>query len=286
LTAIDANESVFLDEDLLVIQRLQAALSNLLQKPQYWPSFQQAVFQGVNADVAVLTQWFSAKPFTLNDLPDDLKNRFMTKDGKQLVNVIPALNMSDIRQMDQFIAEVNSVSPNIAGRTVIEWGIGNIVLECFREAATIAFICIFILLWLNFRSVSTVILVFIPLLLATIFTFAIAKYFGITLNMANILVVPLIFGLGVDMGIHVVDRYRKSTSVEDMMVSGTTRAVIISGLTTVGTFFSLSFSPHKGAASIGFLLSIAITLLLLVTYIVLPALLSIFQSKKQAESLN
>jgi hypothetical protein len=94
--------------------------------------------------------------------------------------------------------------------------------------------------------------------------------------MANILVVPLIFGLGVDTGIHVVHRFTREGSVTQLFQTTTARAVLISALTTIGTFFSLSFSPHKGAASIGVLLSIAISMMLLVTFIVLPALLRIF----------
>ncbi|MGA0169514.1 MAG: MMPL family transporter, partial [Pseudomonadales bacterium] len=53
----------------------------------------------------------------------------------------------------------------------------------------------------------------------------------------------------------------------------THRAVIISGLTTCGTFFSLSFSPHGGAASIGLLLTLAISMLLIISLSVLPFLL-------------
>jgi len=132
---------------------------------------------------------------------------------------------------------------------------------------------------LNFRHVTTVILVFIPLFISIIFMFAIMKITGLTLNMANILVVPMIFGLGVDMGIHVVDEYKKCNNVDDLVVSHTTRAIVLSALTTVSSFVAMSFSPDKGSASIGLLLSISMLLLLAVTYIVLPALLAIFASK-------
>ncbi len=51
----------------------------------------------------------------------------------------------------------------------------------------------------------------------------------------------------------------------------------------IGTFFSLSFSPHKGAASIGLILSAAIAILMLVTFIVLPALLAVFEPMRSRE---
>ena len=73
------------------------------------------------------------------------------------------------------------------------------------------------------------------------------------LNMANILVIPLIFGLGVDNGIHVVERFRRSGAVSELMHSSTPLAVVLSTLTTIGTFAALTLSPHQGTASIGYL---------------------------------
>ncbi len=63
--------------------------------------------------------------------------------------------------------------------------------------------------------------------------------------------------------------------MNDVFESSTARAVLISALTTIGTFFSLSFSPHGGAASVGLLLCIAISLMLLATLVVLPAVLHV-----------
>ena len=98
---------------------------------------------------------------------------------------------------------------------------------------------------------------------------------GIPLNMASVLVLPLIFGLGVDNGIHMVERYRaERRGVEGFMKSSTPRAVLLSTLTTIGTFAALMISPHAGTASIGFLLTVAVGYLLLFTVFLLPLLLS------------
>jgi len=104
-----------------------------------------------------------------------------------------------------------------------------------------------------------------------IYTLGIAQVMGLSLNMANILMIPLVTGLGVDTGIHLVHRYEHPST--SRATAATHRAVIISGLTTCGTFFSLSFSPHGGAASIGLLLTLAISTLLIISLSVLPFLL-------------
>jgi predicted RND superfamily exporter protein len=147
---------------------------------------------------------------------------------------------------------------------------------------TLAISIIAVLLVLYFRGLVLPLVVLLPLGLTTVITFAIVQLTGLTLNMANILVVPLIFGLGVDTGIHVVHRFNAAKDVSRVLSSSTTRAVIISALTTIGTFFSLSFSPHKGAASVGLLLTIAISTMLVVTLLVVPALLRLLPGRAGA----
>jgi len=102
------------------------------------------------------------------------------------------------------------------------------------------------------------------------------------LNMANILVLPLIFGLGVDNGIHVVHRFRRDGSVDALLRSSTPRAVVISTLTTIGTFAALSLSPHRGTASVGLLLCFAVSFLLVFVLVVLPLLLAGRQTEAPA----
>ena len=93
--------------------------------------------------------------------------------------------------------------------------------------------------------------------------------------MASILVLPLIFGLGVDNGIHVVDRYLGEGDVDHLMHSSTPRAVMLSTLTTIGAFAALSLSAHHRhsldwCAVVGF----GSGFLLIFTVFLLPVLLS------------
>ncbi|HSG89533.1 MAG TPA: MMPL family transporter [Pseudomonadales bacterium] len=217
----------------------------------------------------------AAPPFTLDDLPESVRALLVTADGRQLLRVQPAEPLVSRAATDAFVHAVAAVAPNIAGRTVVEWGVGDVVVQAFVEAAGLALLAILAVLLIYFRSLVLSLLVLIPIGLAALVTAAIAEQTGLTLNMANILVVPLIFGLGVDAGIHVVHRFTRDGGLDHLEASSTPRAVLISGLTTIGTFLSLSFSPHKGAASIGVLLFIAISLMLLATFVVLPALLEL-----------
>lgn len=158
----------------------------------------------------------------------------------------------------------------------MEWGVGGVVVQSFQQAVATAFGLIFLFLMIYFRGWKLPLLVFIPIGVTVVLTFAICAVMNISLNMANILMVPLILGLGVDTGIHIVHRHNQRQGAEGALDPAIRRAVMISGLTTVGTFCSLSLSPHLGAASIGILLSIAISILLITSLVLMPILLRWF----------
>ncbi len=270
------------DEHRAAYQALLAALREISAAPAGVAQQDRALQRALERSRFELNAMLLAQPFDRAALPADIRQRLITADGRWRLSVEPAGALDSRTATAAFIDAVANVAPNYAGRAVIEWGVGDVVVTSFLQAAALAAGAIMLLLLAYFRSVSLAMLVLTPLLLTLLFTFAIAQAFGLSLNMANILVVPLIFGLGVDTGIHVVHRFTRSPDLTALLHSSTTRAVIISGLTTIGTFLSLSFSPHKGAASVGLLLALAITVMLLVTYLVLPALLQLTRRHQAA----
>ncbi|MFM7120059.1 MAG: hypothetical protein ACKOZX_07405, partial [Gammaproteobacteria bacterium] len=243
-----------------------------------------AIRRAVIREIEGLRAVANAQPFTLNDLPADLRARLIDAEGRHLMTIQPAGAIATHEATGQFIEAVAAVAPNYAGRAVVEWGVVEVVVMAFLEAVALAVGGIALLLVVYYRGLLLPLCALVPLTLTTMFTFAGMVVFDIDFNMANILVVPLIFGLGVDSGIHVIDRFQHGGGVGAIYASSTARAVIISALTTIGTFFSLSFSPHKGAASIGLLLTGAISLMLVMTLVVLPSLLQLLPQRLSGHS--
>jgi hopanoid biosynthesis associated RND transporter like protein HpnN len=273
-----ADEVQMADQDLF--EGFYRGLSDLQGQPERAARLNQALRNELIWELDDLRTLVRAEPFTLTDLPEDLLARLLTSDGRHLVTVQPAEPIASREATERFVAAVQTVSPTLAGRAVVEWGVGDVAVRSFVQAVTLAIAAIGVLLIIYFRGILLPVVVLAPLALTTLITFAVLAVTPLTLNMANILVIPLIFGLGVDTGIHVVHRYTASRDVVSVMSSSTGRAVVISALTTIGTFFSLSFSPHKGAASVGMLLTISISIMLLTTFSVLPALLMLIKREK------
>lgn len=236
--------------------------------------WQQGVVANLLSELDWLRRALVQMPVTFDDLPAALKDRLVSAQGQYVSVVTPAGDVSDVAALSEFVESVRELVPVATGRSVIEWGVGQIVVDSFQLALLFSMSGIFLVLLLVFRNLRDSILILVPLVLTALFTLAASVLMGLSLNMANILVLPLIFGLGVDNGIHVVDRFHSAHDVENLMHSSTPRAVMLSTLTTIGTFAALSFSPHQGTASVGILLTMAVALLLVFTIFLLPVLLS------------
>jgi len=116
-------------------------------------------------------------------------------------------------------------------------------------------------------------LVLAPLLIAAALLCGYTVVFDAPFNFANVIVLPLLLGLGIDSSIHYVMRAREHH--EDHIIdTSTPRAVLVSALTTIGSFGTLWLSPHLGMASMGELLTIAIIVTLITTLVVLPQLIA------------
>lgn len=223
------------------------------------------------AQLHLLKQSLEAAPVSLDDLPEGLRTRKIAKDGRVIVDVYPAADVTDRQQLIEFVEAVRSVAPRAIGAPVVILEAGKAILGAFYQAGLISVCLIACMLYVVLRRVRDIALVFAPLLLAGIFTLAASGVFGLAFNFANVIVLPLLFGLGVAGGIHLVLRNRVDGDTAD--TSTTPRAVLFSALTTMGSFGSIALSSHPGTASMGLLLTITITLTLICTLVFLPALL-------------
>ena len=123
------------------------------------------------------------------------------------------------------------------------------------------------------RSIARSLLVLLPLALAAVLTGGTAVALNLPFDFANIIVLPLLFGLGVASGVHMVMRERAADRAVDVMHTSTPRAVLFSALTTIASFGSLALSGHLGMTSMGQLLTIAIGYTLICMLLVLPAMM-------------
>lgn len=263
--------------------RLDAALEALTQSAdsaRAASNLEALVISDLPERMDWLKRAITAGPVTFEDLPEAHRLRSVSADGRARVVALPAEDVRDSEALRSFVHAVVELDSTATGRPVVEAGIGNLVVLTFRIAIGLALATVGILLFLALRSLSGVLLILFPIALAAVVTIAIGVLVDMPFNLTNVIVIPLVMGLGVDNGIHVYMRYREGGSINGMMDSSTPRAVLISALTTLSAFGSLAVSGHRGLHSLGVLLSISLIGVIVGTLVVLPATLSFFDRRK------
>ena len=262
------------------LQRLSLALHSLQDRDDGLTRWNSTFSSSLMAEMDWLRQALQATPITFEDLPASLRARLRSDQGQGQglwhLSVLPSEDVSSTAALTRYVDAVQQIVPDATGRPVLEKGLGDLVLQAFAQALLLAVAAVTVVLIMALRNLRDVLLVLMPLALAALLTVCVQVVAGLPLNMANILVLPLIFGLGVGNGIHMVQRYRSGQAFDAVLASSTPRAVLLSSLTTIGAFAALALSPHAGTASIGLLLTVAVTLLLLTVIFLLPVFLASF----------
>jgi len=258
--------------------RFAAALDRLGSDESAVAELERVLLSGLPQRLDDLDEALQAGPVALEDLPTQVQARMVATDGRALVDVVPKGNLHDSDRRRRFVDAVMQVAPAATGPPITITEAGRAVVRAFAEAAIYAVLLIVLLLLVILRSLRETALVLAPLLLAAVLTVAATVLLAIPFNFANVIVLPLLFGLGVAGAIHIVARGR-GTRDSGLTAGSTPRAVLYSAFTTIGSFGALALSSHRGTASMGILLTIAICLSLICTLIILPALLASFPGR-------
>lgn len=259
------------------LERLSKALGQLLalgDRGEALASFERGVLASFGRTIARLGDSLSARQVTFADVPGDLVAPDLSPDGRVRVSVLPSQDVTDYETLKRFAASISAIAPKATGRPIAEVAAGKIVVGSFKLASLIALSLVSLLLLVIFRNIGDVLLVLIPIALAVGLTTGTMVLIGMPFNFANVIVLPLLLGFGVDSGIHLVARRREGGTIGKVMGSSTPRAVVLSALTTTASFGSLSLSPHFGTASMGMLLTISMLYTVACAVVVLPSLMS------------
>jgi hypothetical protein len=249
-----------------VLNQLKAATPDVRSRAQL------AVTSPLHVTLDQIRAELKAGPVTVETLPPELVEDWITKDGRARLQVLPSSGRTDNEFLRRFSAAVLNIAPNASGAPINTSASGDTVVEAFLQAGVYSAVAVIVLLALVLRRVVDVMLTMAPVLLSGLLTFATCAILDLPLNFANIIALPLLFGVGVAFNIYFVTAWRAGET--SMLSSSLMRAVVFSALTTATAFGALWLSHHPGTASMGRLLMISLGWELLVTILIRPALLA------------
>lgn len=275
--------------------RLRNTLKALTEKLKAWPDqektdrlmkLQHDLLGLLPFSLQNLSTALEAKGVGAQDLPPDLLERWISPDHEYRIEVYPKEDLNDPTAMRRFVKEVSGVLPNISGSAIEFLTLGSGVIRAFQQASGLALTAILILLLIVFRSFRDAMLVMIPVLLAGVLAAGATVILRVPFNFANVIALPLLLGVGVDNGVHIVRKMRKETVTGAVAERASVSAgVFYSALTTLAAFVNLSLATHEGMASLGRIHAISVSMGLICVLVVLPALAQgVMRPKPVAES--
>jgi predicted RND superfamily exporter protein len=209
---------------------------------------------------------------TAETLPPKLRADWVAADGRARVQAFPQGGTSSNEALRRFAAAVQAVAPQATGAPISLQEAGDSIVHAFLQAGVLSAIVITLLLALVLRRLRDVLLTILPVIASGLLTLGACVVLGEALNFANIIALPLLFGIGVAFNIYYVMAWRQGETA--LLSSSLTRAIVFSALTTATGFGSLWLSTHPGTASMGRLLMISLACVLLVILLLQPALLA------------
>jgi predicted RND superfamily exporter protein len=223
----------------------------------------------------------STEPIYLEMLPETILDRYSNRDRDIfLITLYPAGSIYDGDFMNKFVEDVERVSEKATGMGPLMVALLKVFGRDGRNACLLTLVIVFFLLWIDFRKPTYALIAMIPLALGVFWMLGLMNMAGILLSMMTVMGLPLIIGIGIDDGVHIMHRWKHEGDDKIRLVySSTGKAVLLTSLTTMFAFGSLAFSAFPAFGLFGGALFLGVGACFLTSVIVLPGIMGIIARK-------
>lgn len=269
----------------LRLELLRGTVREQAERVTKLSNFQRALFDDMRETFETLRNQDDRERLRIEDLPLALRHRFVGVTGKQLLQVYPKKDAWQREHQEEFILELRTAldpqgtdRPVITGTPVQLYEYTSLLKKSYELAALYSLAAISILVLLHFRSFSSLLLSLLPVAVGSIWLGGLMGWLGIPFNPANIMTLPLVVGIGVTNGIHILNRFAEERT-PSILAKSTGKAVLVSGLTTIAGFGSLALAKHRGIESLGYLMAIGVATCMIAGLTCLPAILNLLMRR-------
>jgi hypothetical protein len=219
------------------------------------------------------------------DLPIEFRERYIGRSGKWLLQVFAKDCLWDFAPLEHFTQQIQTVDPEATGKPFSTVEGLKAMKNGFQWAGLYALIVITVVLLIDFRSSQNAIIALAPLIIGVALSLGVMGLCGLPLNPANMIAFPLILGVGVDNGVHVLHDYLIRRRMGRSTVSyAIGRGVLVKALTTMIGFGALMISRERGLASLGLVLTLGVACCMMAALVFLPAVLQLLGSSRAKDA--
>jgi hopanoid biosynthesis associated RND transporter like protein HpnN len=276
-----------LDEVRSAVQGLQDRLASLDAEivANRLQQFDSRLAEGLAENLHCLRDVSHPVEITLADLPDNLRERYVGKSGYWLLRVFARNDLWDFGPLEEFTQSIRSVDAEATGKPFGTVEGLKAMKNGLERAGVYAFLVIVAVLWLDFRRPRDTFIAVTPLVLGVLLSLGMLGLLGFPLNPANMIAFPLILGVGVDNGVHILHDYLiRQREGKPGVSRAIGRGVVVKALTTMIGFGTLMISTERGLAGLGFILTLGVGCSMVSAVVLLPAALHLLGRRvKQVE---
>jgi predicted RND superfamily exporter protein len=217
----------------------------------------------------------STEPIRLEDLPDTILDGYTNPDrNKYLLTIYPSGDIYNGEFLNRFVEDLERVSEKATGMPSLSVSLVNVFGRDGRNAVLLTLVIVFLLLWLDFKKAGYALTAMIPLALGVFWMVGLMNLTGIALTIMSVIGLPLIIGIGIDDGVHIIHRWEHEGNGRIRTVfSSTGKAILLTSLTTMLAFGSMVFSVMPAWGQFGGALFYGVGACFLTTVVILPAIL-------------
>jgi hopanoid biosynthesis associated RND transporter like protein HpnN len=256
------------------LQQLRSLLQNMPadEYQQRMTEYQQSMATDLLTRLQLLKSVSSPEPPQLSDLPEGVLARSVGKTGRYLMRVYSKRDIWDVAANREFVQQVRTVDPEATGNPLQVYEASTQIKRSFEKAAWYALLAVVPVVLFDFRRLGHSLLAGLPMAVGLLQTFGLMGLLDIPLNPANIIVLPLVLGLGMESGINLIHDMRNKGRGYRGPGNNVIVAILVNSLTTMVGFGALMIANHQGLQSLGRVLTLAMGCCLF-NAIVLPNLL-------------
>lgn len=218
--------------------------------------------------VSTLDSWFKPSPLSMSDIPDSIRKRFVSATNQVALYIHPKEDIWDPENMENFIRDLRTIDSDVVGPPIGVYESSKHVEEGFYRVGVLTLIMVGLLLMMTFQSWRECLLATLPLVVGFIWLLSLMGFFDMTINLGNFFALPILIGISIDNGVHVVHRLKTDSIPEALKTLGPT--LLMGNLTAAIGFGSLAFVEHRGLASFGLIMAMGSVCCLITTLILVP----------------
>ncbi len=186
--------------------------------------------------------------------------------------VITLVKLTPKNRQQLYNAFGNNTGTTVIDKQYLTGRFVEIINSDFGSIALMSSILVFVVLLISYGRIELTLVSFIPMFISWIWILGIMGMLGITFNIVNIIISAIIFGLGDDYSLFIMDGLLQEYKTGKKNLASYKSSILLSAITTIAGLGVLIFAKHPALRSIALIAIIGILCVVLIGQLLIPFL--------------